>query len=595
MHAYDRQLVDLFSCELFGSEHVTSVRDDDSPYRRMRHLNQRLDRPSPLLVHDRDYLRDLLELTAIVDPRLFHVMFLNHCLATGGALDYAEDSMVPSDSLVGFEFGTALMTEVGHGNSGANILTEAVYDPERDDFVLTTPVPEAVKFPPNVGRDGWSKWGLVGARLKVADRDRGLFLFVVALRDESGPRVGVRIRSLPDTTLLSLDYAAVTFDGVRVPRRCWLSDGARLAADGSFADPLGGAERTSRSAAVVRFAWGALCPGLAAMARASAALALVHARRRVITNRFATNVPAIAYRNQRLLLATALASAFAATALARGADAIGWRLKTDRIGSAAPRPHQLRTLSLLKVAVNRLAEQAITAARATCGALGFMSVNRLVDYLGFALAFASAGGDNQMILLEGAWSMVTDQDYRPPGQPEPDTRGVPIDERVANLVGPRETRLHARLRDRLRRAADEGADPFRAWNDQAEHAQEFAEAHLDRLASDALGEATDDGVDDATRVALADLRLYLNLRAVGRHSGWYQAQGLLTATEVEAIPERAQVCGDRICAALDTLLPALGVPLHLTRAPIAGPDYVNALVPQHNHTVSAERGEARVG
>ncbi|HEV2638213.1 MAG TPA: hypothetical protein VGX23_23900 [Actinocrinis sp.] len=350
MSADRRQLADFFAAPAFDPGHFGDERDVAAPYRRMRHVHAHLHVP-----------------------------------------------------------------ELGHGNSSANILTEAVYDPDRDEFVLITPVPEATKFPPNLGLAGWPKWGVVSARLKVGGADHGLFLFLVPLRDESGPCRGVRIRALPDTALLPPDYAAVAFDGVRVPRRYWLDDGARLSVDGAFADPLGTpADRSRRSAAMARFAWGALGPGLAAMARAAASIALSHARNQVITNRFAVNVPAVAYRNQQRLLATALASAFATTALTRDPEAVCWRRSGDPGGAGAPGPAEMRAASLTKVAVDRLAQRAITSAQATCGALGFMSVNRLVDYLGFALAFASAGGDNQVILLDGAWSMATGPDYRPP-------------------------------------------------------------------------------------------------------------------------------------------------------------------------------------
>jgi acyl-CoA oxidase len=596
VNAEDNRLTQIFADPLFDPAEEAADTDGALPYRRLRYVREHVSAGRPLLHHDPEYLRALLETAAIVDPRLFHIMFLDQCMATGGILEYAADPTVLDEVSGGFSVGTALMTELGHGNSGANILTEAVYDPEQDEFVLNSPVPEAVKFPPNVGLSGWAKWGVVGARLKQAGADRGLFLFLVPLRDEAGPRPGVRIRTLPATSLLPLDYASVAFDAVRVPRRHWLSDGARLDVDGAFADPVGGpAERSRRSAALVRFAWGALCPGLAAMARAGTAIALNHAGRRVISNRFALNVPALEYRNQQRLLVTSLASAFAATALADGVPEVCWRLTSESgsvveggaaQGASAVTAGEMRTASLIKVAVDRLAERAITAARATCGALGFMAVNRLVDYLAFTMAFASAGGDNEVILLEAAWSMVAGQDYVPPLVEPAD---VPLEARCLDLLRVREARLHALLTTRLQAAVekvafetedgDTGDGMFSAWNDQADLARTFAEAHIDRLVGEAMLASGGSRLPEPLR---AELALYLNLESVERHDGWYQAQGLLTAEESRAL---ADLLTDndrrgRISELFDAFLVALDVPLALTRAAIAEVDYVRALAPR---------------
>src|SRR5260221_6935320 len=152
----------------------------------------------PLLRHP-DLLRALLELPAMVDPTLFHVLFVHHCLATGAVLDYAA---VPGDlpgQGPGFSVGTILSTELGLGNtSGAgNPHTKVVYDPAEDDFLLSTPSAAATKFPPNVGLDGVAKWAVVTARLTVADADCGAFLFLVRIRDEDAPPPGVHIKPLP--------------------------------------------------------------------------------------------------------------------------------------------------------------------------------------------------------------------------------------------------------------------------------------------------------------------------------------------------------------------------------------------------------------
>ena len=250
------ELVEIFTDPIFDvPDDLTGHDHNDLVYRRLRHVHERLGVKDPLLAHHQDYLRALLELAAMVDPHMFHVMFLHHCMTIGAVLQFGGSDGDLAELSSGTAIGAALMTELGHSNSIPNIRTEASYDPATHEFVLHTPTPAAAKFPPNVGLARLSRLAVVGARLKVANVDRGVFLFAVRLRDEAGPCAGVSIRSQPATTLLPLDYASVRFDRVRVPYESWLRDSATISADPTisadqaFQDPLGDQlARTRRSA-----------------------------------------------------------------------------------------------------------------------------------------------------------------------------------------------------------------------------------------------------------------------------------------------------------------------------------------------------------
>src|SRR5262249_7441927 len=146
---YRRDLTALFADPFF-------TRAESSlswPYLGLRRLQSRLGEQPLLADHAR--LRSLLELSAVVDPRLFHAMFLHHCMAVGNALDQGACDEDIAALASGRWIGAALMTEMGHGNSSSGIRTEAVYDSRTREFVLHTPIPEAVKYPPNVGLDGF--------------------------------------------------------------------------------------------------------------------------------------------------------------------------------------------------------------------------------------------------------------------------------------------------------------------------------------------------------------------------------------------------------------------------------------------------------
>jgi acyl-CoA oxidase len=429
-----------------------------------------------------------------------------------------------------------------------------------------------------------------------------------------------------------------------VAYRDWLRDGATIHTDPAtgevdFHDPLGGASaRTQRSISPARFACGAVSLGLAAVARAGVAIALTHAHRRESTDRFGTRRPVIDYRNQQRLLFSALASAVAATAVARRATELCWRIPpegqrpgdpTDRSRSvghgddgvaaqpeaqvpesqgqpnSAAQAAAMRTASLTKVIADRLAERATARCRAACGGLGFLSVNRLVDYQGLALAFNAACGDNQMILLNAAWGMVTGGDYEPapwcpPGQRDSPTQadvpGAPGEqENGSALLSAREHVLHRELTQYLTAAAGSGVEEFTAWNQRIDLAQRLAEAYMARMTMQAMVEwaATADTPQQA-EVAQQLCRILL-LEELAADAGWYLAEGLLTADQVRGLPDQLADADARLLPHASTVAEMLQVPTGIVRAAILSDDYIGTLAGRARLETTTEHVSPRAG
>jgi acyl-CoA oxidase len=552
---------------------------DDLPYRALRRLTGELSGGKPLL-SDQQRLRTLLELCAVEDPRLFHVMFLHHCMTTGAALDYGATEEDVAELAAARSIGAALMTEAGHGNSSAGILTEAGYDPASREFVLHTPSAEAVKYPPNVAQEGLSRLTVVSARLSVAGEDRGTWLFLVPLRDPAGVAAGVTIERRPPTALLPLDYASVRFDHVRVPYHRWLADGAAIDADGTFHDPLDGPQaRTRRSLSMSRFAWGAVIAGLSAAARAAVAIALRHAERRLTVDRLAGEVPALVHLNQQRLLFGALAEALAATVLAHRVTGACWYIPPDGGRGSGPSATAMRALSLAKATTDRLADHAVSRCREAAGAAGFFSENQLIGYQALTTAFHSAGGDNRLILLDAAWTMATGTDYQPPedtpSAPDVDLPDFDPQHRV-RLLRARERLLHQELTAHLRAAEEQGADRFTAWNSRTDLAQELAEAHTARTTAETLlAQWQPQTGPDA--VLLRDLYRIRCLEEVAAHADWYLTEGLLTAAEVRALPVQLNEAVGRLAPRAGDLVELLRIPAALLHGPLAGDDYCRDL------------------
>ena len=539
--------------------HLAADEQDELTYRQLGHLNHILAADLPLVSGDQRLLRNLLELTAVTSPSLFMAFFLHHGMATGAIVDYGGDPV----ELPGF--GAVMMTELGYGSSSANLLTEAHYDPATGDFALRTPCEAAVKFPSNIGAGGPAKWGVVSARLIVDGMDRGPFLFRLQLRDADGPRPGVNIRNIAAFPQIQLDYGSARFTDARVPRSGWLADGATIT-DGVFRDPLGdSAERTQRTVSVSRIAHCSVSLGLAAMARACLAAAIPFARRRLANNRFGDRRPLIAFRNEQRRLVDGLASAFAATALARRTAPTGLKMHA-RLST-----QELRGVWLVKVAVSRLAAAAAARAQESCGAAGYVVDNGVLRYCDFASTFQNSGGDNQMYLLNAAYGMVEGHDYEPPDAAEATADGV-LDRCLA-LLRRREHDLYWQLVT----ARDEvTAGPFAGWNGLADEAQRFVEAHVARMT---VAEFRAYAAEDTTLLALCEL---LAVNEVLEHDGWHLTEDTVKPAALRELSTAADRIHDRLVGDLDGLVRLLEIPAAVLRSPLADDRLSDTVAPaQH--------------
>ncbi|MFD9698047.1 hypothetical protein [Lentzea sp. NPDC059081] len=516
--------------------------DPAAPYRGLRELQSRLGDEQPLLA-DPPLLRSVLELSAVVDPRLFFAMLLHHCVATGAALDHGAGEEDLHALVSARWIGAALMNEQGFGNSSARIRTEAVYDPATREFVLTTPVPEAAKHPAAVALPGFARLGVVSARLLVGGADSGTALFLVELRDEDGPRAGVTITPHAGTAPVPMDFASIRFDGVVVPFERWLADGASIDAAGELDDPLGGPDaRSLRGVSMGRFAWGGASAGLAAAARSGAAIALTRARHRRTLDRLGGEVTAIDHLSTQRMVFGAITAALAATVVARGVSDRCWRVAPGGGRGTGPSAADLREMSLGKVVVSVLADTAVSRARSACGASGLLGQHGLSGYQALTTTFQSAGGDNRLNLLNAAWSMAFGSDYRPPDDAAGDDWSL--------LARSRERVLYAELTSGL-------APTFEGWNERTGLAQRFAEAHCARTTVESLR------AHWHSTSLLEDLYEVHCLEMVHADAGWFLAHGLVSAPDVLALPSRLDAIHRNLVPHADDLLALLGIPADL--------------------------------
>ncbi|WP_131743198.1 acyl-CoA dehydrogenase [Actinomadura roseirufa] len=512
--------------EFFGYPDGLTAREHQAlTYERLRAAG-RAAPPAARLLEDPPALCALLDRAAIADPALFHVMLLHYTLALGPILRFGAGQEGPRRERAALEsldsFGTLLMTEVGRSNSHLSPRTVARYDAAAGGFVLSSPDAHAAKFPTSTAHPGVPKTAAVYATLVHGGRERGVFVFVVPLREAGGHvPAGVSVVAAPETTGLQIDYAAVRLDGLRVPYEAWLRDGARIGADGVFHDPAGSpAARLTRSMAIAPAVWRAVVSASAAITRASAGTLLAHSAGRTTLGRLAPRRPLTDYRNQREAVLGALASAYALTAVAvhaqgrpASAEASGARRPGEAGGPAtawAPWSAVDRDLALLKAAVTAQAHETVSMCRVHSGAPGFAAVERLNAYRGLAHAYLNAGGDNELILYDTARAMADLDRYAPPAaEPGPPDEGDLSSPRVwLFLAREAERRTRDRLAGRVEAARGAGADAFTAWNDNLALAARTAAACAERTVLEILSEALESGP--------AALRPVLTLYALDR-------------------------------------------------------------------------------
>ncbi|MFF4180302.1 acyl-CoA dehydrogenase [Streptomyces sp. NPDC001750] len=522
----------------------------------------------------------------LVDPPL-HMAVINHyLLCLGSVVALADDPAeigAPWQALAtGRTRGVFLVTEVGDASSHLGTRTTARFDPATGEFVLGTPSAGAAKFS-SVGGAGVPQAAVVCARVEAGGADRGVFSFVVELTDEAGPLPGVTLSSTVEAPSLPLDYALVRFDGVRVPYRQWLRDGARIDADGGFHDPLDGPDsRLARTLSVGQGLWATLPSAVAAMARQSAVQALRFSAHRRAHGRLAPGTRVLELRNQQHALLGALAESFALTCAARYAQEVWAR---SRAAASAPRGNGMtfspwtavdRPLAVLKAVTVRGAARVTDECRHRCGLAGFLAPNGLDGYHGFADAFETAGGDSQLILLDAGRALAQEDEAGRPAGPPPE----PPADRCGwwpSVARSHEARLRSALRHSVRRAPA-GRSGLELWNPLLAPARELGEAYGARLVADAVTDAVAAVRDPRLRDVVEALAALYGAVSARREAGGLLAAGTLEPAAVRALPGVIDGLCDRLLPHLPLLAEALGAPPGVVDVPLGADDYATALL-----------------
>ena len=549
-------------------------------YERLRLLNEAAGDPVELAT-DPYRLTGLHEWTGPVDGGLTTLASIHYNLFLGSVLDHdggRSRDLTPYSSMR--RTGTFLCTELEHGNDVASMETVAVFDRSTGGFRLTTPTEGAQKFMPNTSLTGGPKTAVVAARLVVDGEDRGTFLFLTPLSDETGHLPGVRVRPLPRRTGTPVDHCLTAFDQVWLPREALLeAEHGRLSGDGTLTSSLGN-KRKRLLRSINRVTLGKLCmsAGTLGMSRAALTIAVRYAHSRLLAGpKAGERIPLAAHRSHHGRLLHALATAYAMTFLHRST------VSRFAAHTEEDRAEVEREVAVAKGWITWQARAITTECRERCGAQGLFPANGLVDLPLNIEGGITAEGDNLVIWVKAAAEMVFGHQVArsAEGDGRPEGRKLTELPFLRDLLAEVEGIWQERARSALREGPS--GDPVGRWNATSDAALEMVAAHARLRAADAFLSATARTTDPRAAHLMRNLcRLFL-LRQLGGHTGDLLVEGLLTPDHVRALPKAVDTVLADLAPHLMTLVDAFDLPAAvLSNIPIASGGYVGGTttVPQ---------------
>ncbi|XP_046963971.1 probable peroxisomal acyl-coenzyme A oxidase 1 [Vanessa cardui] len=132
--------------------------------------------------------------------------------------------------------GTYAQTELGHGTFLRGLETTATYDANTEEFILNSPTLTAYKWWPG-GLAHTANYCVVMAQLIIKDKSYGIQPFMVQIRDEEThmPLPGIKVGEIgPKLGFNTVNNGFLGFDHLRIPRERMLMKNAQVLKDGTF-------------------------------------------------------------------------------------------------------------------------------------------------------------------------------------------------------------------------------------------------------------------------------------------------------------------------------------------------------------------------
>jgi len=517
------------------------------------------------------------------------------------------------DLITGRLMGCFAMTEVGHGSNVQALGTVATYDPDSEEFVVTTPDPSARKdWIGNAARH--AEVAVVFAQLEVAGERHGVHALVVPLRRDGRVLDGITVED--DGLKMGLngvDNGRITFDGVRVPRENLLDQFASVTPDGRYESPIDNPNRRFFTM-LGTLVQGRVCVGGAGINAAKVALAIAvryaDRRRQFNATSEETEELLLDYGMHQRRLLPLLARTYA---LHLAQEVVAHELHEVFSETEAPEAgendHRRRELESLAAGVKALgtwhATRTVQECREACGGQGYRALNRFAALKADTDVFTTFEGDNHVLLQLVAKGLLTDyasefEDMDQFGMVR-FVAGLAVEtviertsvhklvERVrdvlpggddwdqeAGLLDPAYQRMMLRFREehmlsgvarRLKRGIDGGMNAGQVFSVVQDHVIGAARAHVERRVLDAFVDKIATVEDGELKVALNLLCDLFALSTIEADRAWWMEHGRLSSQRSKAITREVNDLCRRLRPLATDLVDAFGVPPEMLRSP----------------------------
>ncbi len=513
-----------------------------------------------------------------------------------------------ADLITGKLMGCFAMTETGHGSNVQALGTVAAYDPETQEFVITTTSDDARKdYIGNAAKH--AEVAVVFAQLEVGEASEGVHAFVVPIRVDGEPAPGVRIED--DGLKMGLngvDNGRIWFDHVRVPRTALLNRFADVTPEGVYESPIENPNRRFFTM-LGTLVQGRVCVGGGGINAAKVALAI--ATKYAVRRR---QFEATSDEQEELLLdygmhQRRLLPLIARTYALHFAQEVVAAQLHDVFSGVTDDEHARRELESRAAGTKALgtwhATRTIQECREACGGAGYLAVNRFAALKADSDIFTTFEGDNHVLLQLVAKGLLTDyasefEDLDQLGMVRFVT-GLAVEtviertsvhkllERVrdllpggdqwdqeAGLLDPayqlamlrfREEHMLAGVARRLKRGMDTGMNPGEVFSRVQDHVIAAASAHVERLVLEAFVAKVGGLPEGDLKVALNLVCDLFALSTIEADRAWFMEHGRLTVTRSKAISrEIGSLCRKVRPLAVD-LVDAWAVPPEMLRSP----------------------------
>jgi len=488
--------------------------------------------------------------------------------------------------------GCFAMTEKRHGSNVRDLQTTATYDTTTQEFIINTPTDDDHKeWIGNAATH--AHLATVFAQLIVGEQRHGVHAFLVLLRNKAGHAMpGVRLGdSGHKLGLNGVDNGRIWFDNVRIPGANMLARFAQVLEDGTYMSQIPSSSRRF-FAMIGTLVGGRISVASGGLSAAKSALTIAvryGAKRRQFGPKNKAEVPVLDYlSHQRRLLplvATCYALNFALHELAQrhGETTEGSNTQKIEAESAA-----------LKAMTTAHTTRTIQEAREACGGEGYRAENRFALLKADSDIFTTFEGDNTVLLLQAAKSLMSDyqQESSNPdffgllgklatrvevrfGNTNPirrhqnDTRHLLDPDVHVELFRARERDLLISAARRLTRRLEEGMGSFEAFIEVQDHLLALANAYAQRLVLESFQTIVKAANEGELKVLLGKVCALYALWHIEQDRGWFLEQHYLDATKSKAIRTAVNALLGQLRVHAVSLVNGFGIPDQLLAAPIA--------------------------